>query len=68
MTHIAIPIDVIVSVLDSMYYNFSPFLDDPEFDRVEFSWIVELIEEYNKLLAYLPEEVKYENKLTNIEL
>ena len=28
MTHIAIPIDVIVSVLDSMYYNFSPFLDD----------------------------------------
>ncbi len=68
MTHIAIPIDVIVSVLDSMYYNFSPFLDDQEFDRVEFSWIVELIEEYNKLLAYLPEEVKYENKLTNIEL
>ena len=68
MTHIAIPIDVIVSVLDSMYYNFSPFLDDPEFDQVEFSWIVELIEEYNKLLAYLPEEILYENKLTKIEL
>lgn len=68
MKNIEIPVDVIVSVLNTMYFNFSPYLDDPEFDQIEFSWIVELIEEYNKLLAYLPEEVKYENKLTNIEL
>lgn len=68
MKTIEIPVDVIVSVLNTMYFNFSPYLDDPEFDQIEFSWIVELIEEYNKLLAYLPEEILYENKLTKIEL
>jgi hypothetical protein len=68
MTHIAIPIDVIISVLETMYYCFSPYLDDPEFDQIEFGWIVELIGEYNKLIDYLPEEILYENKLTKIEL
>lgn len=67
MTHIAIPIDVIISVLETMYFNFSPYLDNMETIQ-DYEWIVELIDEYNKLIDYLPEEVKYENKLTNIEL
>ncbi|HPW66283.1 MAG TPA: hypothetical protein PLS84_04265 [Salinivirgaceae bacterium] len=67
MTHIAIPIDVIISVLETMYYCFSPYLDNMETIQ-DYEWIVELIEEYNKLLAYLPEEILYENKLTKIEL
>jgi len=67
MTHIAIPIDVIISVLETMYYCFSPYLDNMETIQ-DYEWIVELIDEYNKLIDYLPEEVKYENKLTNIEL
>lgn len=68
MKKIEIPIDVIVSTLETMYFNFSPYLDDPNFDQQEFSWIVELIDQYNILITYVPEEILYENKLTKIEL
>lgn len=68
MKKIEIPIDVIVSTLETMYFNFSSYLDNPNFDQQEFSWIVELINQYNILITYVPEEILYENKLTKIEL
>lgn len=59
---IGIDQDILLKVLEAMYFNFSPYLDND--DEIP-EWIKDLIQAHNELIEELPDDVRYEHKLTS---